>query len=68
MSCEINKDRVWSGQYYCAVHCVWYRDDDKAPDDLCPAGELEARAEKAEARADELEAENDRLRREREKQ
>lgn len=46
MSCEITKDKTWEGQYYCATHCVWYRDDDEHPSGRCPAGEREAQVER----------------------
>jgi hypothetical protein len=42
MTCEIEKDREWVGQYECATHGVWYRDSDKKPKELCPVGEAEA--------------------------
>lgn len=39
--CEIQRDRAWSGQFYCAAHSTWFRACDDEPQ-CCPAGSIAA--------------------------
>jgi len=40
VECDINKDKTWKDQYYCGLHCVWFRDDGEPQ--LCPVGEAQS--------------------------
>lgn len=40
IECDVSKNGAWVKQYYCGLHCVWYRGDRDANQVICPVGEM----------------------------